>query len=67
MTTRIASSLHNAFDQKEGVVHRAKKDVFKTATREKLLALVKSQNGHLIETKDQFIVVYGTDHLKVWC
>lgn len=70
MTTRIASSLHNAFNQKQNpgpVVHRKKEDVHKTASREKLLELVKSQNAHLIETKTQYIVVYGPDHLKIWC
>ncbi|MDX6406565.1 MAG: hypothetical protein QOH70_4020 [Blastocatellia bacterium] len=67
---RIASSLHRAFDQKQNagpVVHRSKEDVHKTASREKLLELVRAQDAHLIETKTQYIVVYGTEHLKFWC
>jgi len=68
---RTANTLHNAFDEKGPILFRSKEDLHKTASKEKikndLLELVKSRSGHLIETKNHYIVVYGTDHLKIWC
>jgi hypothetical protein len=57
MTTRIADRLHYDFNPKQGIVRRNKQNVLKYTTHQKLLKLIKSQNGHLVETNSHFIAV----------
>lgn len=53
--------------EKEGIVRRKRELVHKESSFDDLLAHVRSQNFHLIETGDQYIVICNSGVLKIHC
>jgi len=63
---RISGWLRQAFDGKNGVHRRNKRDVHRHATRGELFEMVKAHNWHLVETDTQYVVIYDTGCVKIW-
>jgi hypothetical protein len=62
----ISGWLRQAFDGKNGVVRRRKRDVHQYSSKAELLAMVKANDWHLIETDTQYVVIYDSGYMRIW-
>ena len=57
----------DAAEKTGGIVRRNKEDVSRYASLAELLEQVKERGYHLIETKDQYVVICKSGALKLHC